>query len=309
MTPAGPAARLVAWWAGLPGNVRGAAWTLVNAVSYTGSVALIKELAGAVPVINIVFFSVACQFLFIGSRSIGRLSTAFQNRRHHLHFLRVALLLTSMLSGFYCVQVLPIANATAIGFTKAMFLVLLAAFLLREKVGSIRWLATLIGFAGVLVLVQPGSQSLDLGVAAGLLSAATAAGAAIATRILALREPPGVILLYQTVLATAVLAPFAAYNWVTPDWQALAFMVAIGLLGVAGNVVVILALRAAEASAVAPFEYSRAVLAFIVGLAVFDEVPTLAAIAGTLLIIAGSALSMRADFVAGRRGPPAPPSA
>lgn len=287
-------------WNALGGNTRGALLMTVNALIFSIMVALIKVSAESVPLAMVMFFSVATQFFFVSMRNFRLFGSALvTSRSRGLHLLRVALLVGSMYAGFSAVVLLPLAEATAISFSKAFFVTLFAAILLKEAVGGRRWLAVFIGFAGILILARPGSGDISTaGAAMGLLSAAGAAGGAIGTRVLAQRDPPAVLLLYQAAFGTLMMLPLALLDWHMPDLATAGFLVLIGLLSVVGNTSMIMALRVGEASALAPVDFTRAVFAVLIGVLFLSEVPTLWALFGTAVIIAGALLSIT------RRPPP-----
>lgn len=282
-------------WSGLGGNTRGALLMTVNALIFSIMVALIKVSAETVPLALVMFFSVATQFFFVSLRNFRRFGRSLLvAERRGLHLLRVALLVGSLYAGFSAVVLLPLAEATAISFSKAFFVTLFAALVLGEIVGGRRWLAVAVGFAGILILARPGSGDISVaGAAMGLFSAAAAAGGAIATRVLAQRDSAAMLLLYQAAFGTLMLAPVAVWNWQTPDLATAAFLVLIGVLSVIGNTAMIMALRVGEASALAPIDFTRAVFAAAIGALFLGEVPTLWAIVGTAVVIAGALLSIR----------------
>ncbi|MBD0415563.1 DMT family transporter [Oryzicola mucosus] len=267
----------------------------MNALIFSIMVALIKTSAESVPVSLIMFFSVATQFLFIGLRNFPMFGQALvKSERRGAHLLRVVLLISSLYAGFSAVVLLPLAEATAISFSKAFFVTLFAAMLLREAVGPRRWLAVFVGFAGILILARPGSGDVSTaGALMGLFSAAAAAAGTIATRVLAQRDPPAMLLLYQTAFGTLMLTPIAIWNWVTPDFETFCILVATGLLSVIGNTSMIMALRVGEASALAPVDFTRAVFAIAIGAIFLGEMPTALALFGTVVIIVGALLSLR----------------
>lgn len=267
---------------------------LVNALIFSIMVALIKVSAASVPITLVMFFSVATQFLFIGVRHFRGFGQAVMGSRlRGAHLLRVFLLVSSMYAGFSAVVLLPLAEATAISFSKAFFVTLFAAILLKEAVGPKRWLAVAMGFGGILILARPGGVDLSVsGAALGVISAATAAAGAISTRFLAQRDPAPLLLLYQTAFGTVMLAPLAIWNWVSPDLATLGVLVGTGLLSVIGNTSMIMALKLGEASALAPVDFTRAVFAVLIGLVFLGEVPTVTAVIGTLVVIGAALLSL-----------------
>lgn len=279
-------------------NAKGMLWALVAAFTFATSIAAIKAAGGRIPVFEVAFFSAAGQLLFVGPRGV-RQAPALLRRgaRPGLHFLRVALIAAGTAAGFYAVMRLPIANATSISFAKAMFVTLLAVTVLHERLGWRRGLATAVGLAGVLLLMRPDMSGvwLGLGAAAGLMSAACTAGAAICTRILAQDHPVGALMFYQAVVSTLLLAPVAAADWVWPGGWDWVLVLVVALSGVAGNLATIVALRLAEASALAPIDYSRLVFATGAGILLFDEAPDALTLLGMAIVVASSLYVLRAE--------------
>lgn len=282
-------------WSALGGNTRGALLMVVNALIFSTMVALIKISAERVPIVMVMFVSVATQFFFVSLRNVALFGrTLLRSERRGLHLLRVVLLVGSMYAGFSAVVLLPLAEATAISFSKAFFVTLFAALLLREPVGPRRLLAVVVGFAGILILTRPsGDSDIPLtGAILGMVSAAAAAGGTIGTRILAQRDSAAVLLLYQAAFGTLMLLPIAFFHLHVPDLGTIGILVLIGLLSVIGNTSMIMALRVGEASALAPIDFTRAAFAAVIGVIVFNELPTPWAVLGTAVIIGGALLSI-----------------
>lgn len=130
---------------------------------------------------------------------------ALKTKRLGLHLTRIAVALVAMLAGFTAVIHMPIADATAIGFAKSFFVTIFAIIILRETVGIRRWMATILGFAGVLIMLQPGSDSFTIyGVYAAV--AAVAAGLVmVIIRLLSRTELPTTILSFQAIGVGLVL--------------------------------------------------------------------------------------------------------
>ena len=171
-------------WSALPGNVRGALWSMINVLTFAVSTAAIKAVGGRIPVVEIVLFSVAGQLVILSPRILRAHVTSLAPRVMGLHLLRVFLLLGGMLTGFQAVVDLPVAEATALSFTKSLFLTVAAALILAERVGRGRWSCTLLGFAGVLVMLRPDAEGVSWGASLAIVSAGAAALGALMTRVL-----------------------------------------------------------------------------------------------------------------------------
>ncbi|WP_245870301.1 DMT family transporter [Teichococcus rhizosphaerae] len=184
---------------------------------------------------------------------------------------------------------LPLATATVLSFTSVLFVTALAGPLLRERVGRRRWMATLAGFLGVLLVVRPGVLPIGWPLAASLGSALFGAGIVLTTKALARTERTETIMLYIGLIATAGTLPLALPGLAWPGWTNFLLLVGAGLLGPAGMHLWINALRLADASAVAPISYVRLIFAAAAGALLFAEAVDGWLLAGAALIV-GSAI-------------------
>nr|WP_246602563.1 DMT family transporter [Falsiroseomonas tokyonensis] len=203
---------------------------------------------------------------------------------------------------------LPLATATVLSFTSVLFVTALAGPVLGEKVRWRRWSATLIGFAGVVAIVRPGSVgavALDWPLAASLASALMGAAIVLTTKTLARTERTGTIMFWIGVVAVAVALPVALPGLAWPGWTNLLLLVLCGLCGPFAMHLWINALRMVDASVVAPISYVRLVFAAATGVLLFEEVPDAWLGLGAALIV-GSALyiTRREAQVAQRRAAP-----
>ena len=144
--------------------------------------------------------------------------------------------------------VMPVANATAIGFLAPVVVTAMAALFLREKVGVRRWSAALVGLAGVMVIVQPGSGTFQVSSFIPLFGSVASAMAVIGTR-LAKDERPETTLFYSAVTGFAVISVLAAFTWQTPSWNQVAIGGIVGFFATLASLMQIFAYRNAPASA------------------------------------------------------------
>ena len=201
---------------------------------------------------------------------------------------RSVLLLLATVLNFLALFWLPLGEVAAITFTSPILVAALAVPILGERVGRARWGAILCGFAGALLIIQPGAETMNTGALLAIGCALAYALYQISTRIVREAEPM-VSLLYGGLVgmvATSLLVPF---SWQTPtamEWLQLA---AIGTLGATGHLLMIMALQRAEASRISPFIYLQLVWAMLSTLVVFGVTPRLTTILGALVVV-GSGL-------------------
>ncbi|WP_229597945.1 DMT family transporter [Roseibium aggregatum] len=261
----------------------------------------LKIAAEQVPIGELVFarnfFGLFPVLIMVAMRR--ELGLAFRTANPLGHLTRASVGLTAMVCGFTALSLLPLPDATAIGFASPLFVVVLAFFLLGEKVRVYRWSAVCVGFVGILVVLSPhlGDAGLDndsmIGALIGLTGAGFAALAMITVRKLCETERTSTIvtwfagmssILSLLTLPLGFLLPGQA--WIVPDLPTAGLLLLIGLAGGVGQILLTQSYRFADASTIAPFDYVNMLWAIIVGWVVFNETPLPAVVLGALIVIA-----------------------
>lgn len=202
------------------------------------------------------------------------------------HMWRSGLGLLSMGLTFQALILLPLADATAINFTAPIFATVLSFLILREAVGWHRWGAVLVGFVGVLIIARPGGSSLPaIGVSIALIAAVGQAGVTTTLRHLQRSENVSAIVFWFAIAGIIVGAMIMPFFGHLHGPKAMAFVLAGGLAGGAGQLFMTASLRA-PVSAVAPFDYLQILAATAYGWLLFSDLPTMHTIAGAGLIAA-----------------------
>ncbi len=231
----------------------------------------------------------------------GELMTAVRTSRPMGHAARGAISVVGMFLTFASLARLPLVDATAISFAAPLITVAFAAWFLGERVRIYRWSAVGVGFAGVIVMLWPylnltqfaaegaAAQAATIGAILALGGAFTNAGSVIQTRRLTDTETTSSIVFYFSL--TCALAGLATlpFGWIWPTGWQLAALIGAGLIGGLAHIVLTESYRFASASMVAPLDYTTMVWAFVLGYAMFGEVPTTHVYAGSA-IVAGSGL-------------------
>ncbi len=213
-----------------------------------------------------------------------------RSKRPGIQSLRALFLLCSTAFNFSALQYLPLTTTIAIFFVAPLAVCLLSIPFLGEKVGFRRLLAVMIGFIGVLVIVEPWSTTFDPHVFLSLAAMLCASGYFIMSRMIAGVDGNATVQFYVAGIATVLLAPVAAMQWVWPaDLQTWLIIGLIGSLGMIGHSVLTLAHRHAEASVLAPTVYSQVVFIAVLSWVVFGQPPDRQTMIGTLIIV-GSGL-------------------
>jgi drug/metabolite transporter (DMT)-like permease len=278
--------------------VLGITLKVISALSFTLMSAGIKQVGASYPTGEIVFFrsffAIAPLLVWLGWR--GDLLASIRTSNVPGHLLRGIIGSCGMFSGFMALSYLPLSDAVAIGYAAPLITVVLAAVVLKERVRAYRWSAVVIGFVGVLIMLSPHldasalARGLEGGPAVGamfaLLGAACAAGATIQVRRLTAHEQTGAIVLYFSLLTTALGLVTIVLGWRMPTPFDFAAFVLIGILGGIGQILLTQSYRYADASLVAPFDYTTMIWALLIGWFAFGQLPQAAVLVGGVIVAA-----------------------
>jgi drug/metabolite transporter (DMT)-like permease len=290
----------------LPPNVRGAAVLIFAYFLFTFEVIAARMLGATMATEQVVLVRSAAQLLIVIPFVIraGAGPSILRTQHIWLHLLRGLLSVSGLYFYFYSFGHLPLATATTISFTKALFLVLLAQIVLGEVVRLPRWIATLVGFCGVLIVLQPGVETIDVAAIAGVVGALTGAGLLLVTKLLARHESPLAIMVYVALITTAVSIIPGILAWRAPSPYELIALGLISVFGPMGQYFNIIAFRMAEASSLAPIDYVRLLFSALAGYLIFFEIPDIGTVIGAGVIIASTFFITRHEAAAGAASDP-----
>lgn len=235
----------------------------------------------------------------------GNLSQ-LRTERLPVHFRRAMLGMIGMFFTFGAPILLPLAESTALGFTTPIFAVILSALLLKEAVGPVRWLAVALGFAGVVIIAQPGQAVIPpLGAAVGLGAGFMVALISIQVRDLSRTEQSLSIVFWFAALSAPVLAlGLPVYMTQHSAWQWF-LLIAGGVIGCIGQILLTSALRYGQVASVIVMDYSALVWATLYGWLIWGELPPAATWLGAPVIVAAGAVIAWRENLHHRRVPPA----
>jgi drug/metabolite transporter (DMT)-like permease len=224
------------------------------------------------------------------------------------HAIRSGIMLATGLMFFYALGQMPLAELFVYTFTAPMFVALFGAMLLKERLSGPVLLGLALGFAGIIAIVvtDPAARfggGSSTGLAAAILSPITYAFAMVLLRRQAGNEPAVRIVFMQSLLISAVMVPSMALATPLPQGIGVVQVLAVGVLGTAGNLLLTTAFRKAEAAKVAASEYTGLIWAALIGFAFFQEVPRTMVWVGGALVIAGCL-----SVAWGRKATPSPAS-
>lgn len=274
---------------------------------------LIKWVSASHPTAQIVFFRSTIglfpiAFMLVRAGGLRPLRT----RRLGLHLVRGLIAAIATFGFFHAFSALPLGDVYAIGFAAPVFVTAMSVPLLGEPVGWRRWTAVVVGFCGVLVMVLPGNGSagglLSVGVVTALVGTTGYALSLVLMRKLGSTETNVAIVFYGGIVTTVMgvagiflgdLAPWL--GWRAPGALDLFLLLAIGMIGGVGSLMMAQAFRVATPSVVVPFEYTGMVWGVLIGWVVWGDVPTAWIWAGTGLVIASGLYILHRETVVGRR--------
>lgn len=278
-----PAAKL-----GLAPNVHGALWMLASAVGFTVMTTLIKYLGDDYPAMLQAFYRQAAGLLILLPVIIRRRSAAFATTRPGILIFRASAGTLGMILSFYAFQKMPLADANALSFTRTLWLVPLAAFVVREHVGPLRIGAAVVGFLGVLLMIRPGSSgAFAIGIpalamlASSFLFALTVTGMKVMTR----DHSPMVLLVWSATLGLIFALPPALFVWRWPEPIDLLLLCLMGVMGTITQGCYIKGMSIGDAGAMAPIDYIRLVFTTAAGFFLFSETPTVWTMAGASVVV------------------------
>lgn len=267
---------------------RGIVMMLGSVLLFSGMNVLIKVLTARYPVVEVTFFRSAFALVPVAiAVALQGGVASLRTQRPGGHVWRAVIGLTSMTLMFWSFHLLPLADAVALNFTAPLFLTALSVPLLGERVGVHRWSAVAVGFAGMLVMMRPGSGMLQSGAIVAIGAALAQALAMVQIRQLSRTEPPNTIVFWFSLTCTALCGLVLPFIWVAPaTWDDIGLLVLTGLTGGAAQLCLTRAYALAPAAVIAPFTYASILCAAFFGWLVWDEVPGAHTVAGVAIVVA-----------------------
>ena len=254
---------------------------------------IIKSVSGHVPPGQSVFFrslfAIPVIVVWLAMRKELRIGFKTQNPMNHVW--RGVIGTSAMAMTFGALGLLPLPEMTAIGYAMPIFVVVFAAMFLNEPVRLFRLMTVAVGLVGVMIIMAPRlsvdviDMSETLGAVLALGSAVTAALAQVFIRKLTKTETTSSIVFWFSVTATGLSLLTIYWGWVVPTPKEAALLVLAGIIGGVGQILLTSSYRLADASFVAPFEYSSMLFSIAIGFAFFDEVPTSTTLIGASVVI------------------------
>jgi drug/metabolite transporter (DMT)-like permease len=268
----------------LPGPVRGACWMTLGAFWLIVMALAIRALSPKYSVLELIFLRSVISLVLILPWAIRQGAARLRTTRPRLHLFRNVVHYVGNLGWFFGVATIPLADVAALQFTLPLFTVIMAAVFLRETVGPHRWLATVVGFAGALIVIRPGFATVGIGTLAVLGSAAFYAASQTASKALSRTESPQSVLFFMALVFVPLSAGPAALDWTTPEMADAPAILLLGVTGYLAHFSIIRAFAAADASFVMPFDFMKLPLSAAAGFVLYLEFPDVWTWVGAVII-------------------------
>jgi drug/metabolite transporter (DMT)-like permease len=281
-------------------TARGALWMVAASAAFAIQAAIVKHVGLRLDPFVIAVFNAGFGLIFMLPVVLREGREVLMTKRPVMHLMRGLAGAGGLIGFVYSMVHLPLADATAIAFTKPLFGVLLAGFFLAERVGGRRWFATALGFAGVLFIVRPGSAELELAHLVALIGALCAADVIILVKKLQATERNATIMIYTSLVSCVVCLVPAAMAWSTPSLREIALLAVVASLTLVLQYCTLRAYRIADASAVVPYDYTRLLFAAALGYLLYAELPDQLTLVG-IGIICVATLYLTFSEIAHRR--------
>jgi drug/metabolite transporter (DMT)-like permease len=271
---------------------------------------MVKWLSAGYPIHQMLFFNALFSLvpvLLMAWRSGGlrQLGT----RRLDQHLLRALCGMTASFASMTGFSLMPMADVYAILFTTPLLITALSVPLLGERVGWRRWSAIVVGFAGVLIMLQPGSMPLGAGALAAFAAAIASSFSLLLVRRLSATETTASIALYPNLVIVAVMGLWCLIDFTPMPLADLALAGAAGLAGGTALLALVAAFRRAAAAIAAPFQYSQMIWGTVFGYAVFGDLPSAGVVLGGTVVIGSGLFILYREVVLAREGATKAPAA
>ena len=288
------------FWDKLSPNIRGFIFILIASATFPIMGTTVKYLTSELHPFQIAFFRCFFGFMIIIPLIIKKSASKILNtKRYPMHILRGLLGVGAMMAGFTALSMLPLATAVTLGFTRILFLVPLAMLLLGEKPGFLRIFLILLGFLGVIIMIDPSNDNniTYFSASLALLGAFLVSCVKLSVKSLSSSESTLTIQFYYGIISTTALI-IPCYLFWTPlnSFQILLILFA-AIVGTIAQMLTIWGLKLGATTVVMPADYTRLIFAGIYGFILFNEIPYLNEIIGSFVIIITTMIILYLDNI------------
>lgn len=278
------------WFAALPGPVRAGFWISCTGATFTGMMAISRHLSVDLHVFVIVLFRSLFGLAFLSPILMRHGMLRLRTKRHRLYIIRGVTAYLSLVGYFFAAKHIPLADISAIIFTRPVFACIAAILFLGELARGRRWTAIAIGFVGALIVIRPGFEEVNIGVLFAVGAVAMTVCNTIFIKSLSFTDHPDTIALYQGLCVAPIAFFVALFFWSTPSLEQVGWLLGMGALGAATQRTLSRSYAAADATVVTVLDLLRLPIAALIGLLVFGEWPVVWVWIGSAVIVASSFL-------------------
>lgn len=276
----------------LSNNKRGILLALVSNGLFILCGICVRYLTDTVNVFQILLFRQLVFSLFLFPAILRNIDLLLSPNLVGFHIIRIAAAFFALILGFITVSNIPLADATALGFTKVLFVAVISVIFLKETLSRSRQYSLLAGFLGVMLVVQPSFNQLTITYTlTGLGSGLAAAVAVLCVRTVAKKEPTITLLAYQAVFVGLMALFPSIYYWHLPNPVEFTLLVLVGILSSVAQWFGVTAYKFGEANVVSNVEYTQMIYSLLLGYFLFSELPNLMSLLGSGIIITSAFLS------------------
>jgi drug/metabolite transporter (DMT)-like permease len=274
----------------LPGPVRAGFWISCTGATFTGMMAISRHLSPDLHIFVIILFRSLFGLVFLAPLAFRQGGSRMRTTRHRLYAIRGVTAYLSLVGYFFAATYIPLADISAIVFTRPVFACIAAILFLGELARGRRWVAIFIGFIGGLVVIRPGFGEMNIGVLFALGAVSMTVCNTIFIKSLSFTDHPDTIAIYQGLSVAPIALVVAIFFWSTPTWEQVAWLVGMGALGAATQRTLARSYAAADVTVVTVLDFLRLPIAALIGLLVFGEWPVVWVWVGGAIIVASSFL-------------------
>lgn len=274
------------FWAGQTPAFRGIVLMCLSTVAFSIMHALVRFVSEVLPPFQIAFFRNIFGLLFLLPLLMRSRFAVLRTQRIGLHALRGVINIGAMLMFFTALSISPLAKVTALSFTAPIFMAVLSVLVLGERFRLYRWMAILLGFIGMLIILRPGLVAIDTGALLVTGAAALWAVAMILIKIMSRTESSLTIVAYMGIFLGVFSILPALWVWEPFGLQTLGWLALVGLFGTLAQMTLSQSLKETDPTALMPFDFLKLIWTATIGAWFFAEIPDVYTLVGAAVIFA-----------------------
>ena len=291
-------------WRSYSPEIQGMVWMFLSTFAFTSMVGFVREASATFNTFEITFWRALFGLLFMVPWLVRVRLSGLKTKCVGMHLTRNVLHFIGIVTWVYVVAWINLSVGIALQFTVPLFTIAMAALILKERVDRARWTATIIGFAGVLVIIRPDAGAIDALAVITLVSAAFYAASNIATMAIGQDDSSELVVFYMHLMhmPMALIGAFAM-GMSVPNWTDLPTLAGVGISATFAHYLLAQALRVTDASVVMPIDFLKLPWIALLAYTFYGEVPAAGAWDGRTIIYGATYYILRREARAGRARP------